>query len=482
MNYIIVLLFSLLMTQTVTAASLTNQLTGLGEGDAKQSVFLCDNPVSDKYNYAAGDVYPNQSFQLPDGFFSNFNIRLNGCNPSTDTYIGNVTISSGSGMTRLANSSFSVLTTIKNFNLKQGAIMGEVHYVTPKQVTLIKPHHKMSEHSPWPYVGVNLSGNEFGKLWNPINSPQAEEMSPFIKAGMNTFRLPVRWAYLQPEGPGVGKLDDDYLAFIKAFLENATRQQANVILDLHSYLRYSNAGVGMAGVPAGGNLPDGNLVNEKQFANIWRDLTKAILTDKKINMKYVIFDLVNEPNNIISIGGTEAALTYQNAAIKEIRKAGVNNLVLIEGNDWTGLHSWSENGSDGSTANRQVFTADKIKDPANNFAINVHQYFDNDFSGTHDDCVANPSIIKMKQFVEYLKKYQLKAIVTEFGTGRGKYCKADLSWFIEQLKEQAYTDKKGYGFIGWTAWSAGHGWGGFPAYDLFIDEKSPQMDVLADSL
>lgn len=458
------------------ASQITNQITGLGIGTGKQDVYLCYNSVNDPYNFPTDNLLPHQSFNLPLSYFSNFNVRLNGCNPSSDTYIGNLTISND-GPVAIKNPSYSNLTNIQNLQVKDGILSGQTEYITPTPVKLAIPTHKISKQSPWDYVGVNLSGNEFGKLWSPINSPHADEMLPFINAGMNTFRLPIRWAYLEPEGAGIGKLDDNYLRYITAFLENATQYNINVIVDLHNYMRYAPAGITIAGVPAGSSIPDGNLVTQQQLVTVWTKLATAIKANKKIDSSYLIFDLSNEPTEMSSIGGTEAALQYQNAVIKALRDLALNNLVLIEGNHWTGLHSWSKAGDDGTSANSGVFTAKAIQDPVNNYAINVHQYFDSDFSGTHDDCIAVPKTIKVKQFVNYLKANHLKAFVSEFGTGRANNCSADLTWFLSQLKENAYTKEKDYGFIGWTAWSAGHAWGDYPGYLLLIDSTAPQMEV-----
>lgn len=483
------LLSFILPVGMASAATVSNHLIGVGVNTSKQEVYLCYNSVNDPYNYDSGNIGPNGSFDLPVSHFTNFNVRLSGCDPSKDTYIGNFTVSAnGFGQASLQHYSHPKMAKLNNLTIKKGVITGKTVYIPPSQTKLTDPTHKIDNKSPWPYVGVNLSGNEFGKFWNPINSPTASEIEPFVQAGMNTIRLPIRWAYLQPYGAGIGNLDTDYLTFIKTFLENATKYKINVIVDLHNYMRYSDAGVGVDGVPAGGSLPDGKLVTSAApMVDAWTKLVAALQADKNINQNYVIYDLSNEPDNMSSIGGTETALKYQNAIIAAIRKQGAKNLVLVEGNHWTGLHSWTSQGGDGTKANSEVFVNSKqpnvgIKDPDNNFAINVHQYFDSNYSGTQNNCIANLSSINMQQFVDYLKKNHLKAIVTEFGTGRGNNCMQDLNQFLTALKQNAYTSQKGYGFIGWTAWSAGHAWGGYPGYTLYIDKNAPQMNVFKNFL
>ncbi len=71
-------------------------------------------------------------------------------------------------------------------------------------------------------VGVNLSGLEFSKMVDPFVIPNLSvedastpasdlaEIQSFLKSGMNTIRVPVRWGYLQLEGPGQGDINLDF--------------------------------------------------------------------------------------------------------------------------------------------------------------------------------------------------------------------------------------------------------------------------------
>jgi endoglucanase len=70
-------------------------------------------------------------------------------------------------------------------------------------------------------------------------------------------------------------------------------------------------------------------------------------------------------------------------------------------------------------------------------------------------------------------------MVTEFGAGRNSAsCSAPLSQFLGYLKDNSAKNKD-YGFIGWTIWSAGHGWGG---YNLRVTPESYQMQVMKNYL
>ena len=95
---------------------------------------------------------------------------------------------------------------------------------------------------------------------------------------------------------------------------------------------------------------------------------------------------MNEPNTML----TETWLSDANAGIAGIRAAGANQLILVPGNGWTGAHGWSQ--SYYGTSNSQVMTG--VVDSANNFAFEVHQYFDGDYSGTSDSCQSSSVVLK----------------------------------------------------------------------------------------
>ena len=140
--------------------------------------------------------------------------------------------------------------------------------------------------------------------------------------------------------------------------------------------------------------------------------------------------------------------------IARIRTEGFSNLLLVEGTQWSGLHSWQ------ATGNADAFK--RITDVEFNTDINVHQYFDEDYSGRSSTCV-NPSTllhtINAEYFVKWLKNNNKTAFVTEFGAPNNPTCQEDLSKFLSYLQDNSsYDASEQYGFIGWTLWSAGHGW------------------------
>jgi endoglucanase len=176
------------------------------------------------------------------------------------------------------------------------------------------------------------------------------------------------------------------------------------------------------------------------------------------------------------------------AVIKALRAQGFNGYILVEGDGWSGLHTWiSGNG----TNNSQIFTRDNFKAhgftdaDVDKIVINVHQYLDSDYSGTHDECLTDLSTtgvngFNLQAFADYLKQNQFKAMVTEFGGGRDTAsCSIALNSFLDYLSSNAYDDSSANhsGFLGYTIWSAGHGWG--DGYNLRVKPNSYHMSVIS---
>jgi endoglucanase len=347
------------------------------------------------------------------------------------------------------------------------------------------------------FAGINLSGLEFSKAIDPFVIPDLSkenanlatsdlnEIEQFIQEGMNTVRVPVRWGYLQLDGAGKGQINRAYYDnFVRPLLQTLTHAKVHTIIDLHAYMRYATFGEQYAGCSGYGPCPDGTMIlDENAYKDVWGKLYDLIKVDPKINQDYVLFDLVNEPVEVPD----RKVFTIQAGLIKSLRAKGFDGYILVEGNAWSGLHSWTNRtwqGNDGKTySNALLFTRDNFNEAGiydlSKIIINVHQYLDEDYSGTHDTCLqdlttSNAQGFNLDAFVSYLKENRLKAMVTEFGVGRNmQSCQKPLDDFFAYLKRNS-SQGKDYGFVGWTLWSAGHGWGG---YNLRVTPQSYQMDV-----
>ena len=166
-----------------------------------------------------------------------------------------------------------------------------------------------------------------------------------------------------------------------------------------------------------------------------------------IKSENLMFDLVNEPSATSGERLTaKQAFDMQIAVIKALHTAGFNGKYLVEGVHFSGLHSWN------SANNASIFTRDNFKKAGlsdnvinKQLIINIHQYLDSNFSGTHNTCQSNimttgENGFNLKAFVDYLKANELQAMVTEFGVGTDQAsCNQPLNDFLTFLKDNTTT-------------------------------------------
>lgn len=504
MNYksLIILLLGLGLVQVGFAANITNNIAGVGPTNNLINPYIC---IQD----ANGGIHPVAPGATVDGnslsgnkYYIGAAIRFGGCDTS-NTYLGYVGFNTSPYKVGSYSPPAGVHITYANPAIdSSGHITGKIQY------TAINPNFNFlskapAKNSSWSFVGVNLSGMEFGKAIDPVVIPNLSEedansissdlaeMRAFVSAGMNTVRVPVSWGYLQLEGAGKGELNLEYFnSYIKPLLETLTSAHVNTIVDLHAYMRYSVFGKEYSGCGMDGKCPDGTLVlDEKAYQDVWKKIVTLMKNDPSINMDYIMLDLVNEPVDVPD----DLVFTIQASVIKSLREQGYQGAILVEGNSWSGLHSWttnSWNSRDGKTTytNASLFTRDNfIKAGVTDLSkiyINAHQYLDSDYSGTHNNCMTDldtqgASGFNLQAFADYLKQNHLKAIVTEFGAGTDSAsCKIAMAKFLDYMKVNS-DQGKDYGFSGWTIWSVGHGWG---SYNLRVTPVSYQMQVLKEYL
>lgn len=282
------------------------------------------------------------------------------------------------------------------------------------------------------YRGVNLAGAEFnaGRLPGTVHKdytyPKTSDVDYFAGRGMNVFRLPFRWERLQPVLQG--EFDAAELSRIDAFVAHATGQGHFVVIDPHNYARYRGEVIGKE-------------VEAAAFADLWARLA----THYRDNQK-VIFGLMNEPNGM----PTELWRDDANAAIRAIRAAGANNLVLVPGNAWSTAGTWFQDwyGTPNATAMLE------IEDPGNNFAFEVHQYLDSNSSGTSETCVdATIGSRRLEGFTKWLRMHGKRGFLGEFAGGRNDTCHAALEDMLAHVEANAEV------WLGWTYWAGGPWWG-----------------------
>ncbi len=375
--------------------------------------------------------------------------------------------------------------------------LGVAHATITPQSPSSWPANGISNYSDTalPLRGFNLSGAEFQpgvKGYDMNNFPSIEDTIYFAYEGENVVRVPFAWEFLQPGLPTStapidwttkGGYGQSYLQLIS----NLTNQGLTVIVDMHDYMRYET---NLSQYANNSNTTDEAIIDtagepsSAQYAAAWASIAAAV--DQNLTpaqSKLVIFELMNEPHNmnkpLISTGdeGPQAVLDLENAAITSIRaqeKAdnAAAHTIMLDADWYTGMHSWAEPVPDYTNApsNATVFTASNIKDPAKNYVLDLHQYLDSDFSGTHNDCQSNQDIQSIinqlvapppqgQDFLDWLSNNKMKVFLGEFGAGNGVNCEADMSTILSFVNQHAYNGT--YGFVGFSAWSTGHAWGGY---------------------
>ena len=278
--------------------------------------------------------------------------------------------------------------------------------------------------------GVNLAGAEFGEIRGTYGQdyiyPSVETIDYFAAKGFTSVRLPFRWERLQPvlNQP----FDEDELRRLKDTVKAMRDIDIRVVLDPHNYARYDQQVIGSEAVP------------HAAFGDFWRRLASEFAEDGN-----VIFGLMNEPFDM----PTEQWLTATNVAIAEIRAVGAGNLILVPGNAWSGAHSWMGEGYGG--ANGVVMLG--VVDPADNYAYEVHQYFDDDFSGTKNNCSrASDAIAAVTNFTSWLRANGARGYLGEFGVPAEPSC-------IEALEDMvSVVETNRDVWIGWAYWAGGDWW------------------------
>jgi endoglucanase len=259
--------------------------------------------------------------------------------------------------------------------------------------------------------------------------------------------VPFRWERLQPVL--CVDLDAEEFQRLDAVVRYATSRGLNVLLDVHNYASYRREVIGTQAVPVDA-LP-----------GLWGPLAARYKSNDK-----VIFGLMNEPKGL----RTEIWLEAANAAAAAIRTSGARNLIFVPGNGWSGAHSWLARNY--GSPNGEAMLG--FSDLAQNYAYEVHQYLDSNFSGTHPAC-RNESIgvTTLTPFTQWLRQNHKRAFLGEFGAGADPTCLAALDAML------AFLDQNRDVWLGWTYWAAGP-WPNdyFTSLQPIDGADRPQMAVL----
>lgn len=283
---------------------------------------------------------------------------------------------------------------------------------------------------PLCFRGVNLSGGEYGDKGGVYGTnyiyPTDQTIRYFAGKGMNAVRLPIKWERLQPVLNQ--RLNAAELQRLHETVAAIRRSGMTVILDPHNYAYYEKTRLGTPDLP----LP--------VLADFWARLAVEFADDSG-----VVFGLMNEPYDIPGPEWLDAA----NQSIVAIRNVKAQNLILVPGTIWSGASSWSRDIPGG--ANAKVMLG--VKDPANHYAYEFHQYMDGDFSGQHPTCENAKAATKaLSEVSDWLRKNGKRGFLGEFGGSKDKACLKGLADMTGTITRNSDV------WIGWTYWAAGEWW------------------------
>jgi endoglucanase len=304
------------------------------------------------------------------------------------------------------------------------------------------------------YTGVNISGAEFnaeavpGEYGRDYLYPEPTTMDYFAAKGMNIIRVPVRWERIQRK-PG-GRLDEQEMRRLDAVIDHAGSAGLRTIVDVHNGASYRGSVIGTKDLAIGA------------LGDLWRRIAARYAGNEQ-----VIFGLMNEPNGL----PTETWLEAANIAIYEIRRTGAKNFILVPGNGWSSARDWTGGGY--GTPNSEAML--KIEDPADNFAYEVHQYFNSDFTGFTADCQnVDIGVASLTPVTAWARKHGKRAFLGEIGVGSDPVCLGALDRVLRFMADNNDV------WLGWTYWAGGTWWPAdyFTSVQPLGGKDRPQMTVL----
>lgn len=351
------------------------------------------------------------------------------------------------------------------------------------------------------YRGINISGYEYdGTVGDAMyQRPDLPDVKYFAQKGMNTIRLPIRWEFvvsddsstsyynlittsrLSPSDSNSVHINTMYIAGLKDTVSKYLANGFNVIVDMHDYLRFCPTGsngvvnVGQQNEPTNPPEQSGcSVVTAADAAYVWTALaTELAPLAKQYNItstNQLMFGLQNEPySQAGQLLKTQDVFNIEVASAKAIRTLGLNNRVIFSGNYWDPLHGFPTfvpndgAAAPGDVANGQMFTKanfDKAGIDVSGIALEVHQYFDSNYSGRSEVCNVYTSYedfkakLDLNTMPKWMNDNHMQVMLSEFGAGDNAQCQQDLSYMMQYLEENSLgqANQPNGGFIGWQLW------------------------------
>lgn len=299
-------------------------------------------------------------------------------------------------------------------------------------------------------VGVNLAGAEFAPRTLPgvegknFGWPTEKGLDYWKSKGVKLIRLPFLWERLQPTLNG--DFDPTYFDGLKRSVKLMADRDMVVILDLHNYAKYRGAVLGSDELPMAA------------FADVWRRLA----TEFKEKPYVRGFGLMNEPAKCDWLSASQIAID----AIRTVDKT----TPIYVANDYPGWYASHIKGDVAAWADEKLRIPDPkaLRDPSDKIRWELHMYMDHDNSGTYRKTYAEEiarkdgpgarvspelGVQRVKPFVEWLKKHNVRGLVGEYSVPAGD--DIDPRWMVTLENAAKYMHAN---CLPSTYWAGGEYW------------------------
>lgn len=277
--------------------------------------------------------------------------------------------------------------------------------------------------------GVNLFTNAWS-IRGTTRWPKPFAITYFLNKGFNCFRINTLWENLQftLNGP----LDPTELGKLTSVVDQITQADAYAIIDFHNAMRWK-----VANTAEQGSIVGESSVTIAMFADVWGKMAAVFRGNPR-----VIFNLSNEPQD----QSTEILVQAYNAAITAVRSAGANNLIMLDGNDFSDPLTWvTPTSGRGSNAVNML----NVVDPINNLVFDTHRYFDQ-AGGSTATCIAGEGLRSeyLGVVIKWARDNNKRLFHGEFGGGNNSQCLLEIEDAVN------YVEANSDVYMGWAVWGA----------------------------
>lgn len=307
------------------------------------------------------------------------------------------------------------------------------------------------------YRGINRAGAEYGEAWDgwtgetfydiPNSADLQKELNFYANKGFNAIRFPIAWERLQHQLKG--NFDATYKGLVEGFINKSTERGYLVIVDLHNYNRYATDAFNAAGVQVNTyqqRIYGDGVLGVSDLVDVWTRLAVMFQANTQ-----VAFGIMNEPHDFYQPYDTPSDsntwFSDLHIVIDAIRATGANQqLILVPNTRGSDVSHWDEYPPIGGP--NDSVAALQITDSANNYAFDMHQYYD----GNTEE--SKPYLGKIAKVTAWAKKNGRKLFLSEFGVG---YCDdlpegvSNGGQVIGEVLEHLNSNSDVW--IGWTPWN-----------------------------